>query len=159
MIFVILGTQDKKFARLIKEVEKLKKEGFIKEKVIVQAGNTKYISDVLEIVDFMSFSDFNENIKNSKYVISHAGAGTIIDALKLDKKIIVVPRLKSYEEHENDHQIQISKEFSELGYIINCNDLSKLDECITKVDNFKPKKFIKNNYKLLNIIKDFISNI
>ena len=45
MIFVTLGTQDKSFSRLLDAIEKQIKNGNIKEKVIVQAGHTDYISD------------------------------------------------------------------------------------------------------------------
>ena len=40
MIFVLLGTQDNSFERLLKELDKLKKNKIIKEKIIVQAGHT-----------------------------------------------------------------------------------------------------------------------
>ena len=42
MIFVTLGTQDKSFKRLLKAVEREILNGNIKEKVVVQAGYTKY---------------------------------------------------------------------------------------------------------------------
>ena len=60
MIFVTLGTQDKSFKRLLKAVEKEKLNGNIKEKVVVQAGYTKYKSDVMEIFDTISKDEFEE---------------------------------------------------------------------------------------------------
>ena len=42
MIFVTLGTQDKSFTRLLKAIDREIEKGTIKEKVIVQAGLTKY---------------------------------------------------------------------------------------------------------------------
>ena len=42
MILVTLGTQDKSFVRLLKAIDREIKKGNIKEKVIVQAGYTKY---------------------------------------------------------------------------------------------------------------------
>ena len=44
MIFVTLGTQDKSFNRLLEKVDRQIDLGNIKEKVIVQAGFTKYNS-------------------------------------------------------------------------------------------------------------------
>ena len=52
MILVMLGTQNNSFKRLLKELDKLKENKVIKEKIIVQAGYTKYKSDNLEIFDF-----------------------------------------------------------------------------------------------------------
>ena len=44
MILVTLGTQDKGFERLLKQVDEEIKKGNIREKVVVQAGYTKYES-------------------------------------------------------------------------------------------------------------------
>ena len=44
MIFVVLGTQDKSFERLLKAIDEQIEMKNIKEKVIVQAGSTKYKS-------------------------------------------------------------------------------------------------------------------
>ena len=41
MILVTLGTQDKLFVRLIKEVEKLVSKKVITEEVLVQTGDTE----------------------------------------------------------------------------------------------------------------------
>ena len=52
MILVVLGTQDKQFTRLLKAVDKEIEKGNIKDKVVVQAGQTKYESKKMEIFDF-----------------------------------------------------------------------------------------------------------
>ena len=44
MILVTLGTQDKSFERLLKAIDKEIEKGNIKDKVLVQAGYTKYKS-------------------------------------------------------------------------------------------------------------------
>ena len=51
MIFVILGTQDKKFPRLLDALQKKIDEGKIskKEEIIVQAGSTKYENNRLHV--------------------------------------------------------------------------------------------------------------
>ena len=49
MILVTLGTQDKSFDRLLKQIDKLIDDKVIKDKVIVQAGLTKYKSNKMEI--------------------------------------------------------------------------------------------------------------
>ena len=43
MILVTLGTQDKKFTRLLEELDNLIDKKVIKEEVIVQAGYSKII--------------------------------------------------------------------------------------------------------------------
>ena len=54
MILVILGTQDKEFPRLLEAVDREIEKGNIKEKVVVQAGQTKYESKNMEILDLVS---------------------------------------------------------------------------------------------------------
>ena len=59
MILVSLGTQDKSFKRLLDSIVKSIDEGIIDDRVVVQAGYTKYESDKLEIFDYLSIDEFN----------------------------------------------------------------------------------------------------
>ena len=156
MILVILGTQDKPFNRLLEAVDKACQKKIIKDKVIVQAGTTKYESKNMEIFDLIPINKFNSLVGKADLIITHGGVGSIIQGLKKGKKIIAVPRLKKYGEHTNDHQLQIIDEFTRQGYIIPCKDLNKLDEVLDKVKTFKTKKYKSNNTKMLNIITSFI---
>lgn len=159
MTLIILGTQDKTFPRLLKAIEREIKKGNIKDKVIVQAGQTKYESKNMEIFDFIEMNKFNSLLKEADLVITHGGVGTILSAIRLNKKVIAVPRLKKYMEHENDHQIQIVKEFDKLGYIKACLDLKKLDKVLEEIKDFKPKKYKSNNNHMIKIIENYIDNI
>ena len=156
MILVILGTQDKPFNRLLEAVDKACQKKIIKDKVIVQAGTTKYESKNMEIFDLIPINKFNSLVGKADLIITHGGVGSIIQGLKKGKKIIAVPRLKKYGEHTNDHQFQIIDEFTRQGYIIPCKDLNKLDEVLENVKTFKTKKYKSNNTKMLNIITNFI---
>ena len=158
MIFCILGTQDKKFPRLIEAIEREVKNNNIKEKVIVQAGQTKYETEEenIEIIDFISPEDFEKYIKESNFIITHAGVGTILTALNFNKKIIAVARLKKYKEHVNDHQLELLESFEKEGYIIPCYDLENLNEEIKKVKDFKPNKFKSNKDNFIKLLKEEI---
>ena len=111
MVYVSLGTQDKKFPRLLQEVDKMIEKGIIKDEVIAQIGQTKYESKNMKLYDYLSKEDVLKYMKESRFIITHGGVGTILDALKLNKKVIAVARLKLYKEHVNDHQLQIIKEY------------------------------------------------
>ena len=60
--------------------------------------------------------EFNETIEKSDYIITHGGVGSIIDSLKKNKKVIAVPRLGKYNEHVNDHQVEIIESFNENNF-------------------------------------------
>ena len=156
MILVVLGTQDKKFPRLLETVEKEIKNGNIKDKVVVQAGQTEYKSDVMEIFDLISAPEFEKLVDEADLIITHGGAGTILNAIKKNKKIIAAARLKKYKEHHNDHQKQIIKEFANQGYLLELNDFNKLDKLLEKVKTFKPKKFESNTKNMIKLIENYI---
>lgn len=155
MIFVTLGTQDKKFKRLLEAVEGLE----INEEIIVQAGSTDFKSDKMEIHKFLTSKEFERYMKKARIVITHAGVGTIISGLSMNKKMIVAPRKQEYKEHVNNHQEQILETFSREGYIIPLNDFSKLKEAIIESDNFIPKKFISNNKNFVKLLDKEITKL
>ena len=157
MILVTLGTQDKDFSRLLKAVDKQIENGTIKEKVIVQAGSTEYKSKNMKIFDLMDSDEFNSLMSKANLVITHGGVGTILTALKKDKKVIAASRLAKYGEHHNDHQKQIVKEFAKRGYILELKDFNKLGKIIEKSKSFKPKKYKSNTSNMINLLNDYIS--
>lgn len=158
MIFVTLGTQDKSFKRLLKSIDKCIENKHIKQKVIVQAGYTKYKSNNMTIIDFMDKDEFEHNIDSCSLLITHGGAGSILTGMKKKKKIIAVPRLYKYKEHTNDHQKQIVKEFADEGYILELRDFNKLGKLIEKSKNFTPKKFVSNTPNMIKLIEDYIED-
>lgn len=156
MIFVTLGTQDKTFERLLKAIDKSIEKREIKEKVIVQAGNTKYESKNMEILDLISPDKFQQLVDECDLLITHGGVGSILSAVKQGKKVIAAARLKKYNEHVNDHQKQIIKEFAKDGYIIELEDMDKLGEALQKAKKFKPKKFKSHTKEMINLVEGII---
>ena len=158
MIFVTLGTQDKSFKRLLDDIQECINKGIINDKVIVQAGYTKYDSKNMQIFDLLDKDEFDKYIKECDLLITHGGVGSILTGLKNNKKVIASPRLFKYNEHMNDHQKQIVSRFSEMGYILAYNDGDSLGDVLEKSKKFKPKKYVSNTDKVIKIIKDFIDN-
>ena len=160
MILVLLGTQNNDFHRLLNEVERNIKIGNIRDKVIVQAGFTKYKSDKMKIFNVISKDEIEKLIKKADFIITHAGLGSIEMSLEQNKKVIAVPRLKKYGEHVNNHQKDIEAEFNKKGWIIGIDDVSELDVALKKIRYFHPTKYKKtNDEKIVNIIKTFIDKI
>ena len=159
MIFVTLGTNDEQFPRLLKAIDKEIENGTIKEKVIVQAGCTKYESKNMEIMDLVPRDEFDKLISECDLLITHGGVGSILTGITNGKKVIAVPRLAKYKEHLNDHQLQIVENFGERKYIIAVNDLNKLGKAIEKAKTFKPQKFVSNTHNIINIIENYIDKL
>ena len=150
MILVTLGTQDKPFARLIEAIEKQIELGNIRQNVIVQSGCTKYNSNKMKIVDYIPVTEFKDLIKNADFVITHGGVGSILEGLKMHKKIIATPRRVEYGEHVNNHQEQIVENFEKNGYIVPVYDLEKINEALVQIEKFEPKEYKWNNENFVN---------
>lgn len=157
MILVTLGTQDKQFKRLLDNIQKEIDAGNIKDRVVVQAGYTKYNSKDMEIFDLIDRDKFNDLINKCDLLITHGGVGSILTGLKNNKKVIVCPRLSKYKEHINDHQVQIVDNFYNSGYILKYCKGDNLKEILKQVKKFKPKKYISNTDNFIKIIEKFIN--
>ncbi len=157
MILVTLGTNDKTFVRLIKEIEQLVIDGVITEEVVVQAGYTKYKSDHLKIFDLIPMEEFNSLMDTCRLLITHGGVGTITQALKKQKKIIAVPRLMQYGEHVNDHQLQIIENFAESGFVLAAYDVTQLRDVLAQVSSFTPNQYTSNKENMINLVRQCIN--
>ncbi len=158
MILVTLGTQDKSFVRLLQKIDDLVSKKVIKEEVIVQAGYTTYKSENMTIFNLIEQTKLTKLIKDCNLLITHGGVGSIMEGIVNNKKVIAVPRLKFYNEHTNNHQLEIVKSFSDLGYILGCLDLNDLEKNLKNINKFIPKKYRSNTKKFAKIIEDFIDN-
>lgn len=158
MILITLGTQDKSFKRLLDAVQQQIDNGNIKDKVIVQAGHTKYNSEDMEIFDLIPYEKFDEYVNKCDILITHGGVGSIITGLKNNKKVVAAPRLSKYKEHTNDHQLQIIDNFTKAGYILPLYDFDKLDQVLKQAVKFKPKKYQSNTENMIKLIENYIDN-
>jgi len=152
MIFVTLGTQDKEFKRVLDLIE----NSNISDEIIVQSGFTKYESKKMKVFEYLDKDEFNNYLNKADIVIGHGGVGTIMSCLKLKKKMIVVPRLAKYGEHQNDHQLQITDTFKNEGYIIGYEEGDNIDELYKKAKTFKPKEYKFNNETFIKNLADYI---
>lgn len=158
MILITLGTQDKQFTRLLDMVQEQINKGNIQDKIIVQAGYTKYESKDMEIFDLIDRDKFADLISKCDLLITHGGVGSIITGLQHDKKVIVAPRLAKYNEHMNNHQLQIVNNFSKKGYILPLYENDDLNKVLKQVKNFKPKKYKSNTKNMIKLIENYIDN-
>lgn len=157
MIFVIIGSRMFQFDRLLKEIDMLVEQGVIKDTLFAQTGSSMYAPRNFEYSNFLNHDKFNDYINKSDIIITHAGVGSIITSLKAGKKVIAVARLKRYDEHIDDHQLEIVRKFSEMGMIIGLEDVSQLENTMRNLDSIKTKPYKANTSRIINIIEDFIN--
>ncbi len=156
IIFVSLGTHERPFLRLVKEIDKLVEEGKIKEDVFVQLGFTdyKFKSSKIKSEKYMTQEDFDKTFRNAKIIITHGGSGNILEAISQKKPVIAVPRLSKFGEHVNDHQLQIVEEMSKNKQVIPVYEISDLLSAIKKAKKMKIKKLRRKKPEIFRIIEE-----
>lgn len=139
-IFVTVGTHTQQFDRLLKEMDELAGSGEVNGRdVFAQSGNCKYEPKNFGFKRFMDAEEYAEAIRRSSIVVSHGGAGGIINSLREGKALIIVPRLKKHGEHTNDHQRELADALEKRGKAIALHDVSGLGTAIRKAGKFMAK--------------------
>ena len=156
MIFVSVGSQKFQFNRLLEKIDELIEKKIIKEPVFAQIGTSDYKPSNYEYTDFMTQDEFNKKIDECILLITHAGTGVIVNAVKKGKKVIATPRLAKYGEHVDDHQIQLIQQFDELNFIEPCYELNDLEIKLKEVQKKEYKKYVSNTDTIIESIIDFI---
>lgn len=157
MIFVTVGTPKNNFERLIREVDNLVASKKIKENVVIQLGYTKYKPKNCDWFKFMSPDGIEKLCVKSRICITHGGVGSLAILLKHNKPAIVVPRMKKFNEHVDDHQLQIVRELEKQGRIIAVYDIKELGNAIDKAVKSKQIKSQNTNI-IIELIQNFIQN-
>lgn len=159
MIFIILGSQKFQFNRLLKAVDALIEAGVIRDEIFAQIGHSDYVPKHYRYKNFLDREEFIHHMQISNIVISHGGTGAIISALKLNKRVLAVPRLQRYGEHTDDHQLQIVEEFTELNFLKSCTDVNMLGQCLTELPKEQFCNYQSNTIKIIDDIKGNIPPI
>lgn len=159
MILVLLGTFPIQFTRPLEAIDRLCKEGSLTEEIIVQSGHTEFVSDYLTFQPFMSADDLIELYKKARIIVTHAGSGSILKAVKLGKKVIAIPRLAKYGEHVDDHQLEILNEFEKLGYLIAWREEDDLIDLLERAESFEPAPYVSKKERIIDFLEDYISRL
>lgn len=152
MIYITVGTQKFQFNRLFVELDKIIEEGKIDCSVFAQIGTSSYSPKNYKFDKFINHNQHQELVKKAQIIICHAGTSSIIEGLKANKKVIVVPRKKEFDEHVDNHQTEIAKVFQEKNYIEVVDNIEDLYNKILIVEQKSYNKYNFDNKKLITSI-------
>lgn len=156
MIFVCLGSRGYQFNRLLIELDKLIATKQVDEEIVAQIGTSDYVPQNYTYFKFMDKEKFDKYQDDASIIISHGGTGALITALKKGKRVIAVPRLKKFNEHIDDHQIQISKTLEKKKYLLCVKNISDLILAIKDIRVFEVKKYNEPS-NVISIIENYIN--
>jgi len=160
MTFVILGSQQFPFDRLVKKIDSLAEKGMTNGPVFIQIGPCKYEPRHCSWKRFLPFSEMRERIQKAELIVAHAGAGTTLLCLQYGKKPVLVPRRKRFKETIDGHQGIFAKKMQELGYADVAFDINELPRLMqTHSGMVLPERMPKvSSSKLTEYLKNFISS-
>jgi UDP-N-acetylglucosamine transferase subunit ALG13 len=158
MIFLTVGTI-LPFDRLVRAVDEAVGHGLIRDKVFAQIGKTKTVPKNIESTDVLDKDTFGAKVEQASSIISHAGMGSITMALTNNKPLLVMPRLKRFGEHVNDHQLGTAKKFEELGCVVVAYSEEELPEKVRQLKTFVPKKRAVTPEAVVQRIAGFLDEI
>ena len=126
-IFVTVGSTYP-LNRLIKEIDKIGENKSYE--IFAQIGESDLILKNIAFKKFLTYMEMQSKMKWADLIISHAGAGSIIELLVLGKPFILFPRLKKFGEAVDDHQVEICKAFEKKYNIKYTTEQTKLLDLI-----------------------------
>jgi UDP-N-acetylglucosamine transferase subunit ALG13 len=124
--FVSVGNATQDFSRLLNAVLGVKE--ILPQPVTIQYGHTTFRKGGAVAVDFVGMEEFQRLVQDAELVILHAGAGSIITALKAGKVPVVMPRRADFGEHIDDHQHELVDELAAMGRILLAEDENSIRE-------------------------------
>lgn len=158
MIFVTVGSQKFPFDRLIQKVDHMIRDGSIGEDVFIQTGTSRYVP-VCGHQAFCEREHFEALMEACSILITHGGAGTMVDAVKRGKKTVAVPRLARYGEHVDDHQLELTRRLHEMNLLRACPDVELLPDALRGLVNHSFNAFRSNTEAFLTSLDGCIRTL
>lgn len=132
MIFVTVGT-DLPFDRLMKVVDSwARRRG--RRDIFAQIGEGGWQPGFIEWQAFLEPHEYRQRFDEARLIVSHAGMGTIISALRRGKPILVMPKRAALGEHRSDHQVDTAEKMHALGHVAAAFGADELRAMLDRAD-------------------------
>ena len=160
MIFVTIGSAVKgiEFTRFIKKMDEI--AGKIDEEVIMQIGTVPYEPQHASFFTYCSYQESLKYFEKASLVVGHCGAGTVLNALKFQVPIVVIPRRHQYGEHVDDHQVELAQKMEGIPNIHVVYEIENLESVIKRILGetkiARQGGSFSEREKLIKSLKDFV---
>lgn len=153
-IFASVGNARQPFDRFLRIVDEAAERAGLS--AMIQTGHGAYKPRHAHSVDFVTRAEFEELVAATDYLVMHAGAGSVMSAVRLGKLPIVVPRRKAEGEMVNDHQLELATELSKLGWCRVVSTVEEMLECFREPPGVAPISEHISNQRMRELVTDFI---
>jgi beta-1,4-N-acetylglucosaminyltransferase len=129
--FVSVGNGLQPFTRLLAAVAAV--ADLLPPPVLVQCGHTVFDTDQFKMIDFVSMDAFVRHMQQAELLILHAGAGSVMNAVRAGKRPIVMPRSARFNEVINEHQVTFAKMLQTEGKVLMVENQLELEHAIQNI--------------------------
>lgn len=142
MILVTVGSSA--FDDLIRLVDEMEWD----EEVVMQIGRGGYVP---RRHDYFTFKpSLEDDLRRARLVVTHSGAGTILESCHLAKKVIVI---------ENPGTIrlpEVAERLEKDGIVLRCQELSELPALVSRARHWQPAVYKSPPCAIAAEIRDFL---
>lgn len=124
VIFVTVGTQ-LPFPRLITCLDEIARR--MPLSIFAQTADPAAQPMHLQSKAFLDPDEYEEKVAECTVMVGHAGIGTVLQAKRAQKPLIVFPRHAEFGEHRNDHQLATAKFLNGVEGVYVAWDASELE--------------------------------
>jgi UDP-N-acetylglucosamine transferase subunit ALG13 len=140
------------FSRLVKEMDRFAAQA--DEEVVMQIGATPYRPRAARWFACTTQEEMDTLCEQARIIVSHAGAGSILTALRHNKPLIVVPRQQKYGEVIDDHQLELAEALSQAGALLVAYETGELSARLKATDGFTPR--VPNRSRLVEAVRQAV---
>jgi UDP-N-acetylglucosamine transferase subunit ALG13 len=152
VIFVTLGTHEQPFDRALDLVTALAD----REELLIQHGATRARPSLprIEWLAYLDWEPLTLWMRDAEVVITHAGVGSAVTAIRAGKKPVLVPRLARFGEHVDDHQLQLAKRLAEFGLAVACGPGDRLDGAVAQARECRGRPLMAHETRLAKAVAE-----
>ncbi len=118
MILITVGTEKFPFNRLMEWIDKLIQQNLIQpeqEEIVIQYGTCTIVPRGVKGYSVLEETEFSCLVEKARLIIAHCGEGTLDLLALINKPFILVPRSHRFQEHVDDHQVELAEQLARQG--------------------------------------------
>ncbi len=160
-MFVTVGNATQGFKRLLDAVDEAAGQGlFGDEPIFIQTGNNPdFHASHCEQQSFLPMSQFEALLRDSSLIISHGGAGTLINILRAGRVPVVMPRRQQYAEHVDDHQVELIQALAQEGRVVPVFESADLKVGVNEARRRNKQPRAQSNSQLVELVARAIEEL
>jgi UDP-N-acetylglucosamine transferase subunit ALG13 len=131
VIFVTVGTLHYPFDRLLRAIAELRTD----EEIVVQCAAPSDLPEQAHFIQDVPYDQLVSYMREARVVVSHAGVGSVLTALRVGRRPVVMPRLAQHGEAVDDHQLAFARRLAQLGLVTLAEDARTLAQSIDTAES------------------------